>query len=230
MFTNIAKKLVNYDSNNSFAFKLRVKRAERIKTLITECYNEYKQVTIIDVGGTKTYWNILSKEFLAEKNVHITIVNLPSKDTLPENDGIFTFCVGNGCNLFEFEDNSFHIAHSNSVIEHVGSWENVISFSKELQRIAEKYYLQTPNYWFPIEPHFMCPFLHWLPKSLRVKMISHFDLGTHKKVVNYNEARVEIESYNLLSKREITYLFPDGFLFKERFLFFIKSLIITNSI
>jgi hypothetical protein len=40
MFTNFAKKMINYESENSSAFKFRVKRAERIKSLITECHAE----------------------------------------------------------------------------------------------------------------------------------------------------------------------------------------------
>ena len=167
----IAERLINYQSDKSFAFKLRKKRAHRIKSLINECYNKYKKVNIIDIGGTKTYWKIMPKEYLSEKNVHITVVNLPSSVPLPEDDELFSFVAGDGCNLFNFPDISFHLYHSNSVIEHVGNWDNMVSFSNEAKRIAEKYYLQTPNYWFPIEPHFLTPFFHWLPKSLRIKLV-----------------------------------------------------------
>jgi hypothetical protein len=66
MFTNFA---------NSLGFKFRVKRAERIKNLISECYVKYGEVSIIDIGGTRTYWKIIPEAFLKEKNVHITIVN-----------------------------------------------------------------------------------------------------------------------------------------------------------
>jgi hypothetical protein len=123
MFVNFTKKVLNYESENSLAFKLRAKRAERIKSLIIECYNKYNHVAIIDIGGTKTYWKIIPMAFLKEKNVHITIVNLPSF-TLPHlstDNEIFAVIYGDGCNLSEFSDHSFHIAHSNSVIEHVGN-------------------------------------------------------------------------------------------------------------
>jgi hypothetical protein len=224
----IVKKFINYESEKSLAFKFRKKRAERIKLLINECYDENKEVNIIDIGGTKTYWKIIPKNFLIEKKVHITVVNLPSTDPLPENDEIFTFYNGNGCNLFEFKDNSFHIAHSNSVIEHVGDWGNIVNFSMEIKRVANIYYLQTPNYWFPIEPHFIAPFYHWLPKAIRVKLILHFDLGWFKKATNYLEARKIVESCNLLSKEELVNLFPESHLFREKVILFIKSFIVTN--
>jgi len=39
-----AKKLINYQSEKSPAFKLRKKRAERIKVIIKECYDKYGEV------------------------------------------------------------------------------------------------------------------------------------------------------------------------------------------
>jgi hypothetical protein len=144
---------------------------------------------------------------------------------------IFTFVCGNGCNLSEFNDHSFHIAHSNSVIEHVGAWEDKVNFSKELQRVAEKYYLQTPNYWFPIEPHFMTPFFHWLPKKIRIKLLLHFNLGNSKKAATNSEARMRIEHCDLLTKKELKRLYPysQHKYYKEKWGGFIKSLIVIKS-
>jgi hypothetical protein len=187
-------------------------------------------VSIIDIDGTKTYWNIIPREFLLKHKVHITIVNLPAAAPPPEGDDIFTFCEGDGCNLSEFKNHSFHIAHSNSVIEHVGAWEDKVNFSKELQRVAERYYLQTPNYCFPIEPHFMTPFFHWLPKKIRIKLLLHFNLGNYKKYSNYNEARISIERCDLLTQKELKYLYPSSQnkYYKEKWGGFVKSLIIIK--
>lgn len=225
----IAKKLINYESEKSAAFKLRMKRAERIKVLIEECYNKFGKVNIIDVGGTKTYWKIIPREYLLEKNVHITLINLPSKTPLPENDNIFSFETGDGCNLINIADNSFHIAHSNSVIEHVGKEPNRILFANELKRVAEIYYLQTPNYWFPIEPHFMTPFFQWLPEKLRIKLILNFNLGWSKKADNYQKAKDTVDRCNLLTKSDLKRLFPEATLYKEKFAFLNKSLMVVKN-
>jgi hypothetical protein len=77
MLTDFAKRIINYESENSLAFKLRVKRAKKLRDLISECYKEHKHVSIIDIGGTKIYWNIIPMEFLLKHKVRITIVNLP---------------------------------------------------------------------------------------------------------------------------------------------------------
>lgn len=228
-FTNyIANKLIDYNSESSIAFKMRKKRAERIKSLIKKCYNKNECVNIIDIGGTSTYWKIIPNEFLLEKNVHITIVNLPSPDTIPKNDNIFTFAEGDGCALTNFSEDSFHIAHSNSVIEHVGNWGNIENFSKEIKRVAENFYLQTPNYWFPIEPHFMTPFFHWFPKTFRIKLVMWFKLGWYNKAKNYNEAQGIVETVNLLSKKDLLRLFPEAKYYYEKVGFLVKSFILIS--
>lgn len=224
----VTRKIINYNSKESIAFKLREKRAERIKYLIADCYLKNQEVSIIDVGGTKTYWNIFPRDFLLKHNVRILLVNLPSAGFIPENDEIFTHHEGNGCNLSEFKSKSFHIAHSNSVIEHLYSWEDMVSFSNEIKRVAERYYVQTPNYWFPIEPHFLFPFFHWLPMKMRIKLISNYDLGDHKKSLNPEEAKEKLKGYNLLSPKELKRLFPHDRISKERVLLFAKSLIVVK--
>lgn len=219
----VSKKIVNYNSENSLAFKFRKKRGEKLKELIIESYNQHGNVNIIDVGGTKTYWNIIPYNFLKNHNVNITIVNLPDDAGNPQNDDIFSFEEGDGCNLSNFNDKSFQLAHSNSVIEHVGDWNKIVSFAQEIKRVAEKYYMQTPNYWFPIEPHFVTPIYHWLPKSLKIKLLQNFNIGKTRKVENYTQAKRKVESYNLLSRKKLERLFPDDLILKEKFFFFVKS-------
>lgn len=225
----IARKLINYQSEKSFAFKLRKKRAERIISLINECYVEHKRVNIIDVGGTKTYWKIIPREFLIAKNVHITAVNLPSTTSMFEDDKIFTFIDGDGCNLTGIKDKSFHLAHSNSVIEHVGSWENKVRFSEEIKRVAEKFYVQTPNYWFPMEPHFMTPFFQWFPKAARIKLVQNFNLGWYKKTPDYEAAKTSVEGCDLLTKKELKKLFPEAEVFKEKIALLTKSFVLIGN-
>jgi hypothetical protein len=219
----IAKKLINYQSKKSVAFKLRAKRSVRLKQLITECYKKYGKVNIIDIGGTKLYWNIIPESFLRENRVTIAVVNLPNGQALPENDDVFSFYNGNGCNLVNFTDKSFHIAHSNSVIEHVGSDENRVKFANEIKRVSEFYYLQTPNFWFPIEPHFVTPFFHWFPIPVKIWLLLHFNLGWYKKAKDKKQAQSLIDGQRLLSKKDLLALFPDSTLYKERFSLFIKS-------
>lgn len=223
-----AKKLIDYDSEKSYAFRLRKKRAQRIKILINNAYRLHHRVNILDVGGTKVYWKLLSKKFLLDRNVHITVLNLPTAEPLPENDELFTFINGDGCDLSPFANKSFHIAHSNSVIEHVGSMKNMKRFANAIQGVAHAYYVQTPNYWFPLEPHFMTPFFHWFPKSVRAQLIMQFKLGWYPKAKSLAEANGMVESCNLLAKKELKKLFPEAIIYTEKIGLLSKSFILIS--
>jgi hypothetical protein len=40
--------------------------------------------------------------------------------------------------------------------------------ARETVQVGRSYYLQTPNFWFPLEPHYGVPFIHWLPDTALV--------------------------------------------------------------
>lgn len=62
---------------------------------------------------------------------------------------------------FPFPDGEFDVAHSNAVIEHVGSRGQQVRFLAELGRVARRGMVTTPNRWFPVETHSLLPLLHW---------------------------------------------------------------------
>jgi SAM-dependent methyltransferase len=65
-----------------------------------------------------------------------------------------------------FADGEFDLAYSNSVIEHLPPHARA-GFAAELRRVARGWWVQTPAYSFPIEPHALLPAAHWLPVGLR---------------------------------------------------------------
>jgi Methyltransferase domain len=197
--------------------------------MIEKIHDQVGCVNIIDVGGTNQYWNILPPETLRELRMHITVVNLPSEALAPEQEH-FRFVHGDGCNLSQFDDRSFHMVHSNSVVEHVGNWENAMRFANEVRRLAPAYYVQTPNFWFPIEPHFIFPAYHWLPRSTRVSLLTHFDMGHYKRSESIAQAMAYDEGCRLLDRSMVQDLFPDGKIKSERFLGLAKSLIVTREV
>lgn len=226
----ICKGITNYNSKNSIAVKLRTKRIQPLLELIQSIYAEKGKVSIIDIGGTVVYWNLVSQKYLEDFNVNITIVNLPN-DSMPKDQGRFKFVGANACDLSQFESQSFDIAHSNSVIEHVGDWEQMVLFAKELKRVASYYYCQTPNYWFPIEPHCMTPFFHWLPKPTRIWLVLHFQLGHWQQAKSIHSSVSMVESVRLLNKKMFQALFDDASIKTERVFLLPKSFVaIRNSI
>lgn len=219
---SIARRLSNYDSRESIGSKLRAKRIAPLLKIIESVSIAHGCVSIIDIGGTEKYWNIVPRGFLEKCGVKITIVNIPGS-SLPDDHGPFTFVHGDGCELSMFDTNAFDIAHSNSVIEHVGDWSKMVAFSSELKRVAKKYFIQTPNYWFPIEPHCMTPFFHWLPEPVRIWLVMHFSLGHWGKARSVDEAVRTVESARLLNKKMFRELFGDARVTTERLFLLPKS-------
>jgi hypothetical protein len=214
----------NYDSQKSVGSKLRAKRIAPLLEMIEATFNEHGSVNVIDLGGTEKYWGIVPRQYLDEHNVNITIVNLPG--TLkPKDHGPFKFVEADACDLAGFDDKSFHIAHSNSVVEHVGDWKRMVQFAKELSRVSQRCFVQTPNYWFPIEPHCMTPIFHWLPKSIRIWLVLHFQLGHWRKAASVDEAVQIVESARLLNRKMFQELFRDAHVLTERFFWLPNSFI-----
>ena len=65
---------------------------------------------------------------------------------------------------------------SNSVIEHVPP-QLQSKFAEEVARVATRYFVQTPNRYFPIEPHYQLPLFQFLPKGIRKALNKRFALG-----------------------------------------------------
>ncbi|MGD9420532.1 MAG: methyltransferase domain-containing protein [Verrucomicrobiota bacterium JB025] len=222
-------KLANYEDPNSFGSRMRAKRLAPLVDLIKKVHAAKGGVRILDVGGRETYWKALDAEFLKQHNVTVTIMNLPC-ELVGEESPTFKYAPGDACNMPEYEDGSFDIVHSNSVIEHVGNWDKVKAFAREVQRVAPNLFVQTPSYWFPIEPHFIKPFHHWLPKPVRVWIWMHFGMGQRKKAENIDEAMTQFDDEPYLLNMEMfEYLFPSCRILRERFLFFTKSMVAYRS-
>jgi hypothetical protein len=93
------------------------------------------------------------------------------------------------------EDDAGDIAFSNAVVEHVGGREEQQRFVAELCRVAPRVFLSTPNRWFPLETHTLVPLVHWLPRAAADRAMRAL-------------RRTNWEQVELLSKRELLFLFP----------------------
>ena len=220
----LAKRFSNYDNQQSVGSKLRTKRIAPLLEMIDDVFNKHGAVSVIDIGGSEQYWGIVPLQYLTERHVKITVVNLPGS-RLPPDHGPFRFVESDGCDLARFGDKSFHIAHSNSVLEHVGDWQRKVQFVRELERVSQAYFVQTPNYWFPIEPHFMTPFFHWLPTPARIWLVRHFKLGHFEIAESVGDAVMLVEHAGLVTHDMFRYLFKDARILTERFFWLPKSFI-----
>jgi len=109
----------------------------------------------------------------------ITAVDLQRWPSDPQHPNV-RFVQGNGCAL-PFSDRAFDIAFSNSVIEHMCARDQE-RFAAELRRVADRYYVQTPNSFFWLEPHYQLPLFQFLPLAVQRFLVPRFQLGWQPKV------------------------------------------------
>jgi SAM-dependent methyltransferase len=112
-------------------------------------------MTVVDIGCGSLGLRAL------EPDLDITGVDLSPR---PEYPG--PFVQADATARLPFEDGRFDLAYSSSVIEHVPP-ERRKAFANELRRVARGWSVQTPARSFPVEPHALLPFAHWLPPSIR---------------------------------------------------------------
>lgn len=220
MFKKWLIQMANQENSYSISTRLRKKRFAFFKSLIQSVPYPLK---ILDVGGTEVIWY---QEGFCDPNiidrVNITILN---KREVPINHANIQAITGDARDMREFKDGEFDIVFSNSVIEHVGSYEDQIRMAKEIKRVGKKYFVQTPNFYFPIEPHFLFPFFQFLSLPIKVWILTHIPIGRRSQtVVDREQARQIANRVKLLRKKEVQKLFPEASIFEEKFLGLTKSL------
>jgi hypothetical protein len=190
-------------------------RRERWRWLLTEFA---ECITVVDMGGTVAGWDGSGSLGLRK----VTLVNpAPNPFRLPLG---FCYLQADACRAAL--PGTFDLAYSNSAIEHLGTWEHQREFAGEMHRLGRRIYCQTPNRWFPIEPHYLTAFLHWLPSRW-------FGYWAHRYLTLQGLAQRpssdeshhirSLEAVRFLSKRELRELFPDCQIRVERFLGWPKS-------
>jgi hypothetical protein len=182
----------------------------------------------LDLGGTFEYWERVGLDFLRTHGVRVTILNLSASD-LPNRDtdlDLFQRRVGDACDLSGYGDQHFELTHSNSVIEHLETWVNMKRFAAEARRVSKSYYIQTPYYWFPIDPHYYkMPMFHWFPRPIRARLLNWLPIATSGRISGVDMAFDVVDRARLLDGRQFKFLFPDADITYEKFLGMRKSMI-----
>jgi hypothetical protein len=208
-------KLIASDNPDSFANKLRSTRFRQFEAMVSRLPRPIK---ILDVGGRAAFWE--NRGWAGRADVEIFSLNLVRE---AERHNNIKSLVGDATNLSEFADGSFDIAFSNSVIEHLFTFENQRRMAAEMQRVGKAFWVQTPNFWFPVEPHFLFPGWQWMPECLRVSLVRRWKCGWLGPYPEVAAARNAVKEIRLLDNAELKAIFPNATLIPERFLGLVKS-------
>ena len=183
------------------------------------------QTRLLDIGGDPHMW-IFESRFC--EPVPVTPVNRQFPNAATFNNSRFTAVEGDAIDL-PFENQSFDIVYSNSVIEHLTAWERQQAFASEARRVAKSLWIQTPARHFPIQPHLLTPFVQYLPRQLQVRLARHLTLWGMRSKPNAIEVNEFISEIRLLTLREMKLLFSDCLILKERVFGLTKSYIAIRS-
>lgn len=193
-------------------------RGRRLRRFNASLAGLQKPLHVVDLGGTVKFWEFAG--WAGDAQMEITIVNLRRQPSQHPN---IRFVEGDVTDVSQFANNSFDLVFSNSVIEHLYTLENQRTMAAEVQRLAPRYWIQTPNYWFPVEPHFRFIGWQWLPQRTRVAMLRRRRFGWRARTPDAERARALVEEVRLLTRRELKDLFPGARIEAERLLGLVKS-------
>lgn len=167
------------------------------------------ETRILDVGGDPFNWSLLP---FSPKLIFLNVYPPPTDVNGPKN-----WVMADGQHL-PFNDRTFDITYSNSVIEHLGNDENQRRFAAECARVGMNYYIQTPNKWFPLEPHLITPCIHWLPRNIRGKLLRNFTLWGLITRPTRTDCERLLNEIQLLDEAQLRQLFQEAHIWREHFI------------
>lgn len=200
----------------SLSHRFRMKRFLFFRSLLSRLQ---KPLTILDIGGTEGYWQMMQ---FADPGIRIVLVNLASQ---PVSHPQFESMAGDATKLDRFADKSVDLVYSNSVIEHLYTADAQKQMADEIRRVGCNYFVQTPNYYFFMEPHWVFPFFQLLPFGCKVWLTRRFHLGHIGKITDKKEAVRQVKEIRLLTVAQMKALFPEAHIYREKFLLFTKSIV-----
>jgi SAM-dependent methyltransferase len=185
------------------AARISLRSRERKLRLFLDLFHPGPETTVVDVGVTDATFGTQSDNSLSSDNFFEALYPWPEKITAVGHTELDRFgaafpsvsAVRADGRELPFANGSFDLGFSNAVIEHVaGGREGQRQFLAELCRVSGKVFVTTPNRLFPVDPHSLLPFVHWLP-----------DGDTRRRALR---ARGFDDVLDPLGPRELAALFP----------------------
>lgn len=214
------RKVLDNTKAGSLANKFRKKRFLYFLDIVEKMK---KPVKVIDLGGTENFWEQMG--IAGNNDFIITLLNLNIEETSYYN---IKPLKGDVLELSPSDLAQHDVIFSNSLIEHIPSYIEQKKFAEMVLACNKPYYIQTPNFYFPFEPHFLFPCFQFFPYSLRKFLVMNFNMGWYRKCSSDEEANKLINSIRLLKRKELLEIFPECKLIKEKFIFITKSFILTR--
>lgn len=216
------RRLADNYSSDSLANSLRRERFAFFRNLLNTVP---RPLRILDVGGTENFWSQMGFLASAGEGIRIVLLNLSAPQV---QSPVVSSVAGDGCSMPQYSDGEFDVVFSNSVIEHIPEPAGQKRMADEIRRVGRRYFIQTPNRRFPIEPHFLFPFFQFMPLGVKTALLQRYNLGWYPRTPDKSAARELAMSIRLLNEGELRALFPEAKLYRESFYGLTKSLIVYS--
>ncbi len=209
----------------SFFTRLSRISRQRKLALFNSVFRPTKQMRILDVGAETNPDSDrglqLIDSYLWKSN--ITAVNLSKEhiSRIKKRHPQITAVVADVCEL-PWPDKYFDIVYSNAVIEHVGDFTRQKQMADEIMRVGKRWFVATPNRWYPFEFHLRLPLVTWLAGEAYLYAAC---------VVRYNHVHMRYTfanpkaDFKLMSLKEMKSCFPRSRIVKQRITFMAETLI-----
>ncbi len=212
---SLTRRVVGAYDSNSLSARARSRRWLQFATT----FPDIGELHVLDLGGDARAWRMSGV-----RPAHVTLLNVVEQEV---DEPWMTAIVGDACDP-AIELPEADLTYSNSVIEHVGGHWRRVRFSEAVRR-ADRYWVQTPSRYFPIEPHFMLPWSQHLPYALQRGLIAHWPLGNYAETTDPDVALRSALDIELLSMTQMRFYFPDAEVRRERAMGLTKSFIAVKA-
>jgi hypothetical protein len=222
---SVTEMLSGNEGRRSVAARTRERRYE----LFLERFPDLPSMRVLDLGGEAHTWAVHDV-----RPASVVLLNLDwrAKEQQRElagtpESGWIEAMGGDACQPpEEIRNDSFNLVYSNSVIEHVGGHMRRRLFAHYARQLADHHWIQTPNRYFPIEPHWLFPGFQFLPVRARGSLHRHWPIGSQAGRSDSREKAVGmVLDVELLSRSSMSYYFPESEILRERVAGLTKSLI-----
>lgn len=201
-------------------------RARRFAMLLAR-FPALEQMRVLDLGGEPRTWRAAPV-----RPREVVLLNLGwqtgrQQAELGEDASWMRVVAGDACDPPPaLADEGFDLVFSNSVIEHVGGHARRRAFAAAVHALAPAHWVQTPNRFFPVEPHWVCPGFQFLPPAAQAQVMRRWPVGNYSaRRWTREEALRLVLGTELLCTAQMRFYFPGSEILRERFAGLTKSLI-----
>jgi hypothetical protein len=213
----VQRAFTNAENPRSFSARAR---SQRFGELVHR-FPDLAQMRVLDLGGVPGFWRRAPV-----RPASVTTLNLaPATAEEPW----LRHIVADACDLQPaLGDERFDLVVSNSLIEHVGGHHRRQQLARVIGERADAHWVQTPNRYFPLEPHWMAPGFQFLPLELRAAAVRRWPFK-HRATPDRESALRAVLNIELLTRAELAYLFPESEIWRERVGGYTKSLVAVRT-